>query len=525
MKKMMIALICACSFSGAVLAQSAADVVIPRPNEVTVLQGRVTIDGSISIVEDNASSEAKYLKNELKSRFGLSVKGSANKAISIKVDESSNLPEEGYTLKVNDSGASIVSSTQKGAFYGIQTLLQLFRAGHEGSTITLDNQEICDEPRFSWRSFMLDECRYFLGQEELYKILDGMAELKMNTLHWHLTDDAGWRVEIKQYPLLTKIGGKRADSEIGTWGSGKTSGEPHEGFYTQKQIKEVLAYAKQRHIKVIPEIEMPGHASAAIAAYPWLGTKGDTIDVPVQFGKLYHTFDVLNPDVVEFLQNVIVEVIELFYTDVIHIGGDEVRFDHWEESEKYQKYKSDKGFDSFMDIQIDFTNNMSKFVEKQGCKMMGWNEILGNVLHADIKSANASTKVADNVIVQFWKGDPIMLAEAAEQGYTLVNSYHVFTYLDYTYKSISLEKAYSFEPVSDGVDDKYSDNIIGLGCQLWREWLATPELVQRNVFPRIAAYAEVGWSDKSNKDYESFTKRLQPVVSGWQSKGINVYVP
>ena len=276
--------------------------------------------------------------------------------------------------------------------------------------------EMCIRDRFSWRSFMLDEARFFKGEEEVCRLLDVMAQLKMNVFHWHLTDDQGWRIEIKKYPLLTKIGSKRRDSQSGGFNSEIYIGEPHEGFYTQEQIKRILAYAKERHIKVVPEIEMPGHASAAIASYPWLGSSDEKIEVPVRFGKLYSVYNVIDPQVQTFLKEVVSEVLDLFQCDVIHVGGDEVRFNQWEANPMMVSYKKEKGFTSFMDIQIEFTNFMSRFIQEHGCSMMGWNEILGKNLHKDdhIAFADPSQKIASNVVVQFWKGELDEMRKAAE---------------------------------------------------------------------------------------------------------------
>src|SRR5699024_7306578 len=268
-----------------------------------------------------------------------------------------------------------------GVFYGLQSLIQLLYASKED--LAIPAQTINDAPAFSWRSYLIDEGRYFKGEEEVYEMLDEMAALKFNVLHWHLTDDGGWRIEIKKYPKLTEIGSKREDTEIGTWGSGKTSGEPHGGFYTQEEVKRILRYARERHIKVVPEIEMPGHASAAIASYSWLGSSGEQSEVPVKFGKHYPTFNVANARVQQFLKEVVDEVLELFQTDVIHIGGDEVRFNEWENNDEINALKQKNNFSSYMDIQIDFTNKMSQYIQGKGARMMGWNEILGQVLHED----------------------------------------------------------------------------------------------------------------------------------------------
>ena len=537
MSKLSICILSILLFVGISLsAQNAQDVVIPIPNSAVISSGRVVLFNKfVSISEDGAPDVATYLKQELESSFLLEVKKWAKikrhnmgdvwgTEICIVVDKESSIEPEGYVLEIEDD-IIITSSTQTGAFYGVQTLFQLMKAGDKNNGFELLCQKIEDAPRFSWRSYMLDESRYFLGEEGVYRLLDAMAALKLNVFHWHLTDDAGWRLEIKKYPKLTDVGSKRKDTEIGSWGSNKTSGVPHEGFYTQKQVKKILKYAKERHIKVVPEIEMPGHASAAIASYPWLGTKNVEIEVPVKFGKHYNIYDVIDPRVQEFLKDVVSEVIELFEADVIHIGGDEVRFNHWEEDADMVVHKKKMGFSSFMDIQIEFTNNMSLYIEEQGCSMMGWNEILGKNLHNDdnINFAETSTKVAPNVIVQFWKGDLKDLSSAAKQGYRLVNSYHLSTYLDYSHSTISLEKAYAFDPIPAGLDKEFHDNIIGFGSQMWREWAPTLKSVEAQTFPRIAAYAEVGWSKLDNKNYDSFMLRLAPIIKDWRERGINVF--
>ncbi|MFI3267387.1 MAG: beta-N-acetylhexosaminidase [Rikenellaceae bacterium] len=505
------------------IGNNAMNVVIPAPNTVIATDGVVTFKGGVEITHKGYDKKIALLENSLKEKFNIENNGKGVN-ITIIVDESSAIAEEGYLLNISKKGINITASTDAGAFYATQTLIQLMEDGKTENGIEIGYQTIDDAPRFAFRSLMLDESRHFFGEEEVLRILDAMAGIKMNVLHWHLTDDAGWRIEIKQYPLLTEVGSKRSDTEAGTWKSGKTQGKPHEGFYTQEQIKRIVKYAKERNIKVIPEIEMPGHASAAIAAYPWLSTKNETIEVPVTFGVHYNIYNVIDPKVEEFLQNVVTEVIELFDADIIHIGGDEVRFNHWEEDRKMAAYKKQKGFSSFMDIQIEFTNKMSNFIETKGASMMGWNEILGKNLHEGIISfEETSNKVASNVVVQFWKGDIAQLTEAAQGGYKLVNSYHVQTYLDYTYRSIPLKKAYSFNPIPDGLAEEYHKNIYGLGCQMWTEWCPEISDVHRQVFPRLAAYAEVGWSSLDVKDYDSFMSRLEPLTKVWEKDGIVGY--
>lgn len=522
MKKNIITLFLFFSFTGLIAQQSAS--IIPVPASIVYKNAVIEIPQQISIYNTNAKATQSYLSEALKTSFAIEATNTRKKAKATIClsNTNSNTKSEKYKLSISENNISIEADSETGLFYGVQSLLQLMQSSKKGDKVLLSTLIIEDEPRFAWRSFLLDESRNFKGEEEVIRLLDVMAELKFNILHWHLTDDQGWRVESKKYPMLTKIGSKRNDTQIGGWGSDQRAGEAHEGFYTQNQIKSIVAYAKARHIKIVPEIEMPGHASAAIASYPWLGSKEEQIETPVVFGKLYSVFNVTNPKVEEFLQNLISEMIELFDTDVIHIGGDEVRFTQWENNPEIVEYKNSKNFESFMDIQIEFSNKMSHFIASKGASMMGWNEILGTNLHADDNIAfnDPTQKVAKNVVVQFWKGNLNEMAQAAKDGYKIVNSFHSFTYLDYGYGSIPLTKAYAFDPIPEGLAPEFQQNIIGSGCQMWGEWIYTVEQMNKMIYPRIAAYSEVFWSGKENKNYDDFLIRLAPVAKRWKSKGI-----
>lgn len=508
-------------------AKNAADIVLPKPLSVDRQEGVSVITKSIYLTGETDLLGQSYdlVKKTLVENFSLSFEKSSKNQILLEKDE--KLPPEAYCLSVLKHQIKVKASCASGAFYAFQTLFQLMEAGcTEKGKYMIEHQIVTDQPRFRWRAYMLDEARHFQGKKTVFQLMDAMATMKMNVFHWHLTDDAGWRIEIMKYPKLTEVGSFRKNTQIGGFRSDKTSGKPHSGFYTQEEIREILDYARERQIKVVPEIEMPGHASAAIASYPWLGIQKTPIEVPVRFGKHYCAFDVLDPEVITFLHDVLNEVMELFDTDVIHIGGDEVRFDQWENDPEMVAYKKKKGYNSFMDLQIEFTNGISHYVESNGAAIMGWSEILGKNLHADdnIQFSEPTTKIADNVIVQFWKGNVNELSKAARDGYRLVNSHNVSTYLDYAHDFITLKKAYQFDPVPEGLPDEYKENIIGSGCQMWTEWTTVPEEVYLKTFPRIAAYAEVGWSAVDNKDYDDFVRRLKPIVKKWQEQGIDVYL-
>ncbi|WMI66308.1 beta-N-acetylhexosaminidase [Aestuariibaculum sp. YM273] len=506
---------------------------LPKPLEVVLGESSFSVkEGkSISFENEDQKQTATYLVSLLKTKTGkeLVVETSGSADIEFKTDET--LADEAYILLVSADKITINSNSRAGAFYAVQTLNQLLseesNPDQKSVTWLVPSIEIKDEPRFKWRAYMLDEARYFHGEDFVKQMLDQMAALKMNVFHWHLVDDAGWRIEIKKYPLLTEVGAFRKDSEIGTWKSGKTSGEPHGGFYTQDQIKDIVAYATERNIKIVPEFEMPGHSSAAIAAYTWLGTADVDIDVPVKFGRHYDNYDVTKPETIKFVKDVLLELFDLFPSNVIHIGGDEVPYEVWEKSARVQKYMKEHNVNTPADLQIDFVNKISIFVQEHGRRMMGWNEIMGKKLHFDFEEKkndeDAETELAKNVIVHFWKGDIKLLEEAASKGYDIVNSWHKFTYLDYKHKGIPLEKAYNFNPIPKDLDEKYHKNIQGLGCQMWSEWTPTNKDIERQTFPRIAAYAEVGWTTMENKDFESFKVALTEVKKGWDALGINSY--
>jgi hexosaminidase len=504
--------------------------VIPQPLNVENGTEHFKITLKTKIITDASNrGNGIYLQKMLEPAFkkGLKITSRGVKGIVLKLDESliDELGSEGYLLEVGKKAIKITGSNQAGVFYGIQTLRQLLPLDlNEGSgELSLSTVKIMDKPRFSWRAFMLDEARYFKGMDQVKKLLDQMALLKMNLFHWHLTDDQGWRIEIKKYPKLTSIGSTRKDSQIGGWNSKERSGESHSGFYTQEQIKEIIAYATERHINIVPEIEMPGHASAAIAAYPWLGTIGELRETPVVFGKLPDSYNVSDPKVYAFIEDVLFEVIDLFPGKIIHIGGDEVKFDAWKESEEVQEFMKEKGLASPADLQIFFTNKVSNFMDKKAHRMMGWNEILGGNVHEWQKAEDVEVKekLATSAIIHFWKGNIDLIKEAVTNGYDIVNSYHMYTYLDYSHNYIPLEKAYAFDPIPEGLDEKYHSKVLGNGCQMWGEWIPEVSDMDRMIFPRLAAYAEVGWTAKERKEFPVFRINLKRMLERWKLEGID----
>ena len=506
--------------------------IIPYPAQITPGEGHLTLSANFTIeAADAIRFEANYLADILKKGFSNNApQGIPCTTIELQLDDASisQLGEEGYLLSTSSEDILIRAATPAGIFYGIQTLKQLLPVDFESSSrnaVEIARVEIVDQPRFPWRSFMLDEARHFKGKETIYKMLDELARLKMNTFHWHLTDDQGWRIEIKKYPLLTQVGAKRKDTQTARRSEGRT-GVPHEGFYTQEEIKEIIQYASDRHITIVPEIEMPGHAMAAIAAYPWLGSMGTTTDVSVIFGKMEDSFNISDPRVVQFLQDVLEEVMALFPGDIIHIGGDEVNFGPWERSEKVQQFMRANDLYSPVDLQIYFTNLISNFIDRNGKRMMGWNEIMGDDIHGERSDTETKVeqKLASSAIVHFWKGDINLISDAVQKGYSVVNSNHWDTYLDYTYERLPLSRSYHFDPIPEDLDPMYHSLILGLGTQMWSEWIPTVAQMENQVFPRLAAYAEVGWTHADRKAFSRFSESLVKMKKRWRLEGIHFHL-
>lgn len=499
--------------------------IIPQPQEITYTPGFFKLSTHPTIAySDNLTNEAQLLQTILSTDF--SMEGTFQKSgkgdINLILDPTI-LPDkqEGYQLEVTADKINIQANSAAGILNGVQTLRQIIQE-KEGK-YQVQRAVVSDYPAFSWRGFMLDEARYFKGKEAVKEILDEMMALKMNIFHWHLTNDQGWRIEIKNYPKLTEIGAFRDSSEIDHFGSDVYDGKPHGGFYTQKDIKEIVAYATKRHITIVPEISMPGHASAAIASYPWLGTSGKQIKVPGKFGVHYEVLNVSDPRVMKFLDEVTNEVIALFPGPVFHIGGDEVKYNQWKESPAIRNYMAQAGVKTPAELQIHFTNKISNMLAAKGRRMMGWNEITGARLH-EYQSAedteDVQQQLAKETIVHFWKGDPALIKQTIDKGYDVVNAYHQYTYLDYDYESIPLAKIYSFNPIPEGLSPEEQTRVLGLSCQMWGEFIPTIESMNLKIYPRIAAFAEAGWTDATQKDFNRFLNSLDYFKKKWATDGI-----
>ncbi len=493
--------------------------IVPKPLKETISGEQVTLQKKWTVyVPSQLGIDREYLTSIFREFDIEIVNVNEKKKAMIVVNANNKLSKnpEAYQLEISPKGKITLSAASKnGALYAFQSLAQIVKSGD--NSVSLPVCTVTDEPAFPWRAFMLDESRHFHGMEAVKRFLDEMARLKMNTFHWHLVDDPGWRIEIKKYPELTRIGSKRdfshRDFTLEKW---EETFPDKKMFYTQDEIREVVKYAADRGIKIMPEIEVPGHASAAIASYPWLGASSSKEGKGI-WGDLYYVTD---PKVEAFLHDVLDEVIELFPSKLLHIGGDEADHSHWEHNPQIVAFMKENNIPTFSDLQVWSINRFSKYLASKGVKMMGWNEITGdNIRNEAHIQESQSEKLSEGTIVHFWDGDISLVNKAIEKGYDVVNSNRHFTYLDYPYEVIPLEKAYSFNPIPEGLEKSKESKILGTGCQMWGEF--TPNLTRLyfQTFPRLAAYAENGWTKAASKVYQDFCYRVKDTERRWRKMG------
>ena len=447
------------------------------------------------------------------------------------------LGNEGYTLEVNDNTIELSANKASGIFNGFQTLQQLIPVDSQTAdnsptkAIKIMGCKIKDYPRFGWRGLMLDVSRHFFNVDEVKAYIDLMAQYKFNVFHWHLTDDEGWRIEIKSLPKLTEIGAWRVERH-GRFGETRPYPQPHEkatygGFYTQEQIKDVINYAANRNITIVPEIDIPGHSMAALAAYPELSTKKEAkfVNPGSKFADWYaggkfkmlieNTLNPADEKVYDFIDKVFTEVAELFPGQYIHMGGDEAYHGYWEEDPTVQKFMKKNKIKDSHELQSFFVKRVEKIINSKGKKMIGWDEILEGGL-------------AEGAAVMSWRGMKGGI-EAAQMGHEVVMTPTTYAYLDYTqgdhsvenriYADLSLEKSYSFEPVPNDVDPKY---ILGGQGNLWTEVIPNLQYAFYMTYPRAFAIAETLWSPKESKDWNSFIDRTENHFSRFESSNINI---
>ena len=508
--------------------------VIPLPQEVSLTQGNpFKLNGNVLIAypENNAllQRNAEFLSEYIRQSTGYAPKTKAiaageqvKNAITLGLDpDIAN--KEGYVLTTTPEGISINGQTENGVFYGIQTLRKSIPAEAKGATILIPAGEIKDEPRFSYRGMHLDVGRHFFPIEFIKKYIDLLALHNMNTFHWHLTEDQGWRIEIKKYPKLTEIGSQRSRTVIGR-NTQEYDNTPYGGFYTQEEAKEIVKYAQERYITVIPEVDLPGHMLAALAAYPEMGCTGGPYEVCPRWGVFEDVLCIGNDKTMQFLEDVMSEIIEIFPSEYVHIGGDEAPRDRWKECPKCQArikaegLKADKNHTAEDRLQSYCMTRIEKFLNSKGRRIIGWDEILEG-------------DVAPNATVMSWRGASGGI-KAAQMGHDVIMTPNTYCYFDYYQTAdtkdeplgiggyVPIEKVYSLDPTFD-LNEEQKKHIIGAQANLWTEYIATTEHVEYMVLPRMAALAEVQWTQPEKKDFKDFTTRLASLMKFYQRDGFN----
>ncbi|MFN8348025.1 MAG: glycoside hydrolase family 20 protein [Spirosomataceae bacterium] len=505
-------------------AQDNAYNLIPFPAQFNGGDGQFVVNSQTKIIltakDALLKPVAQTLVNTLKTASKLTLPmaptalPTAKNVIYIRFNKALGLGTEGYKLLVSTDRVTLEAATPQGAFYGMQTMFQLLPAAIFSPT-PVDNVtwampvcQIQDKPRFSHRGLMLDVSRHFMPVAFLKKYIDLLALHKMNIFHWHLTDDQGWRIEIKKYPKLTQIGSKRKETLVGQYAENypqKFDGKESGGFYTQAEIKDIVKYAQSKYVTIIPEIEMPGHASAALAAYPELGCEpAKKYEVATKWGVMTDVF-CPTEQTFTFLQNVLTEVIPLFPGKYIHIGGDECPKDAWKQSAFCQELIKKQNLKDEHELQSYFIKRIEKFVNSKGKTIIGWDEILEG-------------GVAPNATVMSWRGTQGGI-EAAKQKHNVIMTPTTYYYLDYYQGNpakeplaiggyLPIEKVYGYDP-ADGFDEEAKKYILGVQGNLWTEYISTPEQTEYMTYPRATAIAESAWVPSGGKNFEDFATRLK----------------
>lgn len=513
---------------------------VPQPQQVTQGEGTFQLPHKLTAYADSyAGDSIQWVLNRFEQKVapitGISFKdGKAGKA-KLQLRHNGALASEAYRLTVSKKGIVIEAARPAGFFYALQTLQQLLPsrsvlAGKADDAVkqwSLPVVSISDEPRFGWRGFMLDEGRHFYGKEEVKKLLDVMAAYKMNRFHWHLTEDQGWRIEIKKYPRLTEVGAWRESKVLG-WGDVKPDGQHYGGYYTQDDAREIVQYARDRFIEIVPEIDIPGHSQAAVAAYPeflscdpqnkhevwlWQGVSTDVINVA-------------NPKALQFACDVVDEITDIFPFAYLHLGGDECPTQKWENNEQCRHLMSALSLDKYRDLQTHFYHNILRHMARQPKErqrhLIFWNEVLhGNV-----------AQLGKDVTIMAWVGADPAARQAAQKGFNTILSPQIPYYINRRQSKLSteprsqgtgtetLEAVYAYVPMKQ-VPEDLQQRYLGVQANFWTEWVEDASTVQYLMLPRLAAVAEAGWTPQSERHYDQFLQRLQQEPSFYRFSGVN----
>ncbi|SDP40932.1 hexosaminidase [Nakamurella panacisegetis] len=506
-----------------------APTLLPRPATIRTVAGGFELTGDTAIrATDEVLPTAEWLRDALRPatgfRFPIGPATGTGGVIELGLDP--DLPAEGYRLVAGPDAVRITGGDAAGVFHGCQSLLQLVapavfrRAKVSGVRWALPGVDISDVPRFGWRGAMLDVARHFMPKHDVLRFIDLMAMHKLNVLHLHLTDDQGWRVEIRRYPLLTETGGWRRASQVGGTPDAPTDGRPHGGFYTQDDLREIVAYAAARFVTVVPEVDLPGHSHAAIAAYPALGVTGAELEVATRWGV---DVNVLNTEesTVAFYLDVFDEVMELFPSPYIGVGGDECPKDQWKADPRTQELMRTRGLTTEEELQAWFVGRVGAHLNARGRRLYGWDELLEGPLPA-------------GSVIGSWRGLTGAVT-AARRGLDVVSCPDDRTYLDYRQSEsadepiavgipLTLERVYGFDPVPDGLSPAEAAHVLGGQGNIWSEHVDSPRMVDYFAFPRLCALAEVLWSPDA-RDFGDFSARLAAHLDRLDAVGVEYRRP
>ena len=470
------------------IAQTVSDAngnlnIIPAPSEIICSGGLVSIDGPINIIFD----QELHFQAEIVSKFlgGIGVKVSSGSAQMLFISINNEYSEpESYEICIDKNSIKLLANSSAGISRAIATLKQLFLLNRSNSEIRLPKVYIFDKPKFIHRGLLLDCARHFFDKKTILQYIDLLAFYKLNTLHWHLTEDQAWRITIDKYPRLKSISSSRIEP----------NGDIYSGIYSKNDIREIVNYAEKRNITIIPEIELPGHSQAAIAAYPELSCTGEKVFVANDWGVFKEIYCAGNEEVFRFLKDVLSEVIDLFPSKYIHIGGDEVPKIRWENCQKCQKRIVDNNLDGERGLQSYFIKRIQNFLNANGREIIGWDEILEG-------------GISSEAVIQSWRGVEYAI-EALEAGNSVIMSPTSHAYLDYDLKAIDLKKIYLFDPIPKGINPKLHGQVIGGECNMWTEHVPDKKTLDSKVFPRLIGIAEALWST-GVKDYDHFNSRIE----------------
>lgn len=514
--------------------------IIPRPAKLVegdgqFTFGQVTTAWADAYEGDSIQSLLKSFEQEFTSTTGLAFKASKAAKAALQLRLNPSLKGESYCLTVSKNNVIIEAARPVGFFYALQTLKQMLptravMAGvsvEKGTSMTLPVVEIEDAPRFGWRGFMLDEGRHFFGKKAVKQVLDVMAAYKMNRFHWHLTDDQGWRVEIKKYPRLTTYGAWRNTMTL-SWGNTLPDGERYGGYYTQDDVREIVAYARERFIEIVPEVDIPGHSQAAVAVYPeFLACDPEKPhEVWLSQGVSTDVINVANPKAVQFAKDVIDELITLFPYQYMHLGGDECPVKKWEQNKDCQALLKQIGSKNYRDLQIHFYKQLKDYVASKPAQQQRhfifWNE----VLHGN------TSVLGKDFTVMAWVGADKAAQEAAKRGLTTILSPQIPYYINRRqskdiweprsqgWGTETVEAVYNYVPMKN-VAENLQEKYMGVQANFWTEWVENTPKLQYLLLPRLAAVAEAGWTPQAERSYPDFLKRLQQEPSYYDMKGMN----